>query len=404
MPKSLSATLAILCASLVIFFASGLATHAATLSGVSLVTDGQCGLNGSSDTFSLNMNASASEFPSVDETITFPDSSTQDQDVDIFYVTDAANVVIGRYAQGFVTSQAVVGGAFFSVNQRPTVSGNFTVRLVDELDRTPDLALGATFSTSNTILGSTSFDAAALDPDCVPVPTDTTAPQASSVTIQSNNTTTSMAKVGDTVTLQMTFSESLGTAPSVTLIGQTASVAGSGTSWSASVTVTSSSPQGAATFSISGYKDDAGNTGTTVTSTTNGSSVTVDRTSPSTSLASSVSGPTNTSPIPVTVSFTEAVSGFTAADLTVSGATVSNFAGSGSSYSFDLTPSGDGTVTVDIAGGVAQDAAGNGNTAATQFSIVYDQSGPSTSLASSVSGPTNTSPIPVTVSFTEAVS
>jgi len=41
-------------------------------------------------------------------------------------------------------------------------------------------------------------------------------------------------------------------------------------------------------------------------------------------------------------------------------------------YTFDVTPSGQGTVTVDVAGAVAQDSAANGNTAATQFSITYD--------------------------------
>ncbi|SFK28934.1 Ig-like domain-containing protein, partial [Celeribacter neptunius] len=139
------------------------------------------------------------------------------------------------------------------------------------------------------------------------------------------------------------------------------------------------SGDGTVTVDIAGgvAQDAAGNGNTAATQF----SIVYDQSGPSTSLASSVSGPTNTSPIPVTVSFTEAVTGFTAADLTVSGGTVSNFAGSGSSYSFDLTPLGDGTVTVDIAGGVAQDTAGNGNTAATQFSIASDQTTPGLTIS-----------------------
>ncbi|PWE48309.1 hypothetical protein DEM26_19245 [Thioclava sp. NG1] len=94
-----------------------------------------------------------------------------------------------------------------------------------------------------------------------------------------------------------------------------------------------------------------------------------------------MTGPTNTSPIPVSVSFSEAVSGFTASDLSVSGGAVSNFSGSGTSYSFDVTPSGDGTVTVNVAANVAQDAASNGNQAAPQFSIASDSTGPGLSIS-----------------------
>ena len=45
----------------------------------------------------------------------------------------------------------------------------------------------------------------------------------------------------------------------------------------------------------------------------------------------------------------------------------------GDTYTFDLTPTGQGLVTADIAAGVAQDAAGNGNSAATQFSRTFEQ-------------------------------
>jgi hypothetical protein len=41
-------------------------------------------------------------------------------------------------------------------------------------------------------------------------------------------------------------------------------------------------------------------------------------------------------------------------------------------YTFDVTPAGQGAVTVNVAAAVAQDAAANGNTAATQYIITYD--------------------------------
>jgi len=97
------------------------------------------------------------------------------------------------------------------------------------------------------------------------------------------------------------------------------------------------------------------------------------------------------------------VTGFTSSDLSVSNGTVSGFSGSGASYSFNLTPLDQGLVTVNIAGGVCTDAAGNGNTAAPQFNRTYDSVRPDVAMSSAASDPTSGSPIPVTVTFTEPV-
>ncbi|MCP2671226.1 choice-of-anchor D domain-containing protein, partial [Maricaulaceae bacterium EIL42A08] len=92
----------------------------------------------------------------------------------------------------------------------------------------------------------------------------------------------------------------------------------------------------------------------------------------------------------VTFTFDEAVTGFAVGDITVGNGSAGNFAGSGDTYTADITPAADGTVTVDVAAGVAQDAAGNDNTAATQFSIESDGTAPgvviSTASADPVSG------------------
>ncbi|KAA9332137.1 hypothetical protein F0P96_11655 [Hymenobacter busanensis] len=99
----------------------------------------------------------------------------------------------------------------------------------------------------------------------------------------------------------------------------------------------------------------------------------VDITAPTVTISSTASSPTSTSPIPVTVTFSESVTGFTSGDVTVTNGSLtgSSFGGSGTTYSFTVTPAGGGAVTVNISTGVAQDAAGNGNAAATQFSITY---------------------------------
>ncbi|MFN8377757.1 MAG: Ig-like domain-containing protein [Anaerolineae bacterium] len=145
--------------------------------------------------------------------------------------------------------------------------------------------------------------------------------------------------------------------------------------------------------------DAAGNSNTAATQF----SISYDGTAPTTTLSSTATSPTNTSPIPVTVTFSESVTGFVDTDVTVTNGTVSNFAGSNATYTFDVTPIASGTVTVDVAAGVATDTAGNGNTVATQFSITYDASAPTTTISSTATSPTSTSLIPVTVTFSESV-
>ena len=80
------------------------------------------------------------------------------------------------------------------------------------------------------------------------------------------------------------------------------------------------------------------------------------------------------SPISLMATFSEPVSGFTLGDITIGNGTGGNLAGSGAVYTFEVTPDAIGEVTVDISAGVAADAGGAGNTAASQFSlgIPYD--------------------------------
>jgi hypothetical protein len=98
-------------------------------------------------------------------------------------------------------------------------------------------------------------------------------------------------------------------------------------------------------------------------------------------LTSEETSPTKESPIHMIATFSENVTGFIVDDITVTNGAVSNFtAVNGTVYTFDITPAGQGVVTVDIAASVAQDAAFNNNSAATQFSITYDTVGPVTSI------------------------
>lgn len=157
---------------------------------------------------------------------------------------------------------------------------------------------------------------------------------------------------------------------------------------------------GAVVVSVAaGAAQDASGNNSSAASTT----IQSDRTSPTTTISSTFPDPSNVSPIPITVVFSEAVTGFTAADVVVTNGTISGFAGSGDTYTFNLAPTADGLVTVDVAAGVANDAAGNPNAAATQFTIVFDQTAPSLTLSTTAGSPTNLSPIPVTATFSQAV-
>ncbi len=115
------------------------------------------------------------------------------------------------------------------------------------------------------------------------------------------------------------------------------------------------------------YRDEAGNETAAISDT-----IILDTQAPIVSLSSTASSLTNVSPIPVTITFSETVTGFDINDIIVGNGTKSDFSGSGTTYTVNITPDADGTVTVDVAAGAAQDAAGNNNTAAAQLSRTYN--------------------------------
>ena len=223
---------------------------------------------------------------------------------------------------------------------------------------------------------------------------DTSAPTGS-VSIDGGATTTAST----TATLTLGASDDTGVAAyrvaagsdcsSATWVAVTSATTFSGTS---SVTL----PAGDGTKTVcAAYKDAAGNISTTATAT-----IVLDTTAPTVTLGTTTPNPTNGAFV-VTATFAEAVSGFAAGDVTVANGTVSGFAGSGTAYTFTVTPSGSSTVTVDVAANAASDAAGNGNTAAAQLSRSVDLTAP-TVVLSAPSG-TLIGATTVTATFSESV-
>ena len=70
------------------------------------------------------------------------------------------------------------------------------------------------------------------------------------------------------------------------------------------------------------------------------------------------------------------MTGLELADITVTNGTPSNLQGTGTSYTFDVTPTADGDVTVSILAGAATDSGSNPNTQSTPVTRVSDRTAP----------------------------
>lgn len=122
---------------------------------------------------------------------------------------------------------------------------------------------------------------------------DVVVPTLTTVTIASDNSDTTKAMVGDTVTLTIVAAEAIET-PYVTIAGKVATVTASSlTNYTASYVMTSAETAGVIAFRI-GFTDKTGNVGTPVIAKTGGSDVTFDKVAPTVSLCSIISNNTNT--------------------------------------------------------------------------------------------------------------
>ena len=107
-----------------------------------------------------------------------------------------------------------------------------------------------------------------------------------------------------------------------------------------------------------------------------------DSTSPTVTITSSTGSSGDTvsdTTLSYTATFSESTSNFVVGDITVTGTAndsspaASNFAGSGTTYTFDVVKgSSDGTVSVSVAAGAATDAAGNDNTVSNTYTFTID--------------------------------
>lgn len=180
--------------------------------------------------------------------------------------------------------------------------------------------------------------------------------------------------------------------------GTVTSVSGSGTLYFIEV-----SPSSDGTVAVSvpagGAQDAAGNTNTAATELTR----LYDGTKPEGEITSTNPDPTNSSPLKMTVEFSEEITGFSLLDISVSNGAAENLAGSGDSYTFDVVPAGQGAVSVGMLTGSVSDVAGNTNAAIQPYGISYDSVAPTLELTAVVANPTNSDTFEVKATFSEDV-
>ncbi|MVF12283.1 hypothetical protein FT643_09005 [Ketobacter sp. MCCC 1A13808] len=326
-------------------------------------------------------------------------------------ITFAASNTSPLESAGSVTLTATASYAF---NQNITVNLAYSGTATDGDDYTPVSSL--TITTGNTSANS----GLAIAEDLLEEATETIIVDISSV---SNGTESGVQQqtvsitdndqvyptvvisgasgsINASFTATFTFSENVSGFSVGDITASNASVSAfNATSASVYTALITPTTDGAVTLDIAGAaaQDGVGNNSSAATQL----AVTYDATAPTVTI-SGASGSIN-APFTATFAFSESVSGFIVGDIVASNATVGAFnATNASTYTALITPTSDGAVTVDVAGSVAQDAAGNNNTAATQLAITYDGSLPTVAI-SGASGSIN-APFTATFTFSENVS
>ncbi|TWV95686.1 Ig-like domain-containing protein [Chitinophaga pinensis] len=124
----------------------------------------------------------------------------------------------------------------------------------------------------------------------------------------------------------------------------------------------------------------------TLNSIGNGAGVKVNTTHPTVNITPVTPSPNN-APFTVTVTFSEAVTGLTAADFTILSTTVSNVSTTDNiTYTVQLAPSMDGNFSLSLPANKTANIAGNGNQASNTYNFTYDATAP---VVSSVAVPAN---------------
>ncbi|WP_041649577.1 Ig-like domain-containing protein [Marivirga tractuosa] len=282
-------------------------------------------------------------------------NSTAAYNVTIEFSEDVTGFVVGdiTVGNGSASNFVAVDGNTYTVDITPSGAGNITVDVAANVAQ--DAAGNNNTAATQAV---TTFDASAPTVDIQGEPTIVNSTAAYNVTIEFSEDVTGFV-VGD-----------------ITVGNGSASnfVAVDGNTYTVDIT-----PSGAGDITVdvtaNVAQDAAGNNNTAATQAV----TSFDATAPTVDIQGEPTIVNSTAAYNVTIEFSEDVSGFVVGDITVGNGSASNFvAVDGNTYTVDITPSGAGDITVDVAANVAQDAAGNNNTAATQATTTFDNTPPAT--------------------------
>jgi hypothetical protein len=329
-----------------------------------------------------NTNTAATQF-SVTNDETAPTVTISSTSSDPVSGAFSATITFSESVTGFVVGDITAGNA--SLSAFAGSGDTYTVTVTPTADGAVTLDVGA----------AAAQDAAGNDNTAATQFTRTNDETAPDVTIA----TASSDPVSGAFSITVTFSESVtGFVVGDMTVGNGAAsaFAGSGDTYTATITP-SGDGQVSVDINAGVASDAAGNGNTAATQFT----ITNDETPPSVTITTGSSDPVSGA-FTATFTFSESVTGFVVGDIALSNASASGFAGSGDTYTATITPTADGTVTVDVPAAVAADAAGNDNTAATQFTIENDETPPTVTVSSTATGPTNAA-FTVNIVFSEAV-
>ena len=133
-------------------------------------------------------------------------------------------------------------------------------------------------------------------------------------------------------------------------------------------------------------QDAAGNNAALTIPAVNTTGILVNTVQPTVVISTTATAPVN-QPFTANITFSEAVTGFTAGDITVTNATLSNFQTADNiTYTALVTPATDGAATLQVTAGAAVNIGNNPNTASNILSVDYDGTAP---VVTSVDVPAN---------------
>jgi hypothetical protein len=232
---------------------------------------------------------------------------------------------------------------------------------------------------------------------------DVTGPSATSIVPNTTGPTNA-----DTVSFTLTFDESVegfddASDLIVNLSGITADAIVTGSDADYTVTVESIDGDGTLSIAVDTNAEIKDVVGNFILASVTSAVVTIDNTAPNVTLSSSAGDPVGGA-IAISVEASEVAMGLTDSDFEVTNASITSFSGSGSDYTFNLTPIASGSFGVSLKSGQFTDPAGNGNNESNAITRNFDPNLPSvTSITPDVASPTNSDEIDFTVTFDEPV-